>query len=205
MGTAKLSLVLPHVVKGKSGLPMRAVPGSNTVHRNPQYINPSPQPSSSLYAGNVLNIYVDGSFLSERRRIGSRSSALPRPDEPGGGRIGNHQPTALRGLTKFLIVVIEYDGNGNNLLAIGDIEASGQVITGTGRRLSSVTMQMNAQYIGITDDQAQTEFDLLQSGTFTSFTCPNSGQKFGLFTADAEGVISFRSSATAVRMLRLRS
>jgi hypothetical protein len=48
-------------------------------------------------------------------------------------------------------------------------------------------MQMNAAYIGITD-LLQTQFALLQGGSFGAFSCPALGQKFALFPADAEGV-----------------
>jgi hypothetical protein len=182
VGRANVNLVLPHVVSGKSGMALRALPAKTA--RNPQYINPSPAPSGNVYAGNVLNIYVDGSLIPNIDGSDpdlQHSLVLVNPAADGTQAVN----LPLFSSTNNSVVVIEYDMNGSNLLAIGDNEVGGISV---GQSLNiSLTMQMNAVSIGIID-VAQTAPALMQGGQYDAFACPNVGQRFGLFTADAEGV-----------------
>jgi hypothetical protein len=185
IGTSKLVLVFPKTVTGKSGKALRAVPAA--ANRSPQYINPSPAPSSQIYAGNVLDIYVDGTLVPNidgSEPTMQHSLVLVSPATDGTQTV----TLPIYSTNHDSVVVVERDYNGSASLAIGDAEASGQISPGGSVNLT-LTMQMNAVSIGLVQFPGLNGAALLDGSNYLGYTCPNVGQQFGLFTADAEGVL----------------
>ena len=152
----------------------RALPRG--VARSPKYINPSPAPSVGICQTPVLDIYVDGVWQPAIDGLGEQPDSLCVQATADGTQTVN---IPLYSTNSNQIVVVEWDAYLLNVLAIGEADYG---TFGAGSTINvSLTMQMNAYYIGITD--LGFNYPAIMSGTY-GLPCPPTAQ-FGVFTADA--------------------
>lgn len=173
VGTATLTLSLPHVLVGKNGKAVRVAPSGSG--RRPKYVNPVA--GGGVCSGNVLDIYVDGSLVPALDGGPEAPDSLcVNPASSDGTQTAN---VPLFSTGSNLIVAVEWDPTISNVLAIGEYNG-GQFSPGSGQTLT-LTMQMNVYWIGITD-LAFNNPQLMQGGTY-SFCAP----QVGVYSADWEG------------------
>ena len=187
VGSALLTLALPHVLAGANAKAIRVAPSA--TNRNPQYVNPSPAPASSLapYPGNVLDIYVDGTLIPNLdSNFPGNNHTMVVVNTPDGTQTSFSVP--LFSTSHNDIVALEWDYTGNtSMLALGEYNVP--PFTAGSTVNASLTMQMNAKYLGLVDFPAESSPVLMQSGVWYSLACiGGTSSQFGVFTADAEGV-----------------
>jgi hypothetical protein len=199
IGSAKLSLVLPHVVTGRNGQALharnvgttgfrhRTPVASATSRRAPKYINPG---CTGECNQNILDIYVDGTLLTNLdQNVGNSDSMYVNGSSPDGTQAVT---VPIFSTDDNDIVVVEYDsygGSGGDIIALGETWI-GQFTAGTSVN-ATLTMQMNAYYVGILDMYNQSNPATLQGQQYLGLggTCGAGAQQsqFGLFTADGTG------------------
>lgn len=187
VGTAHLTLALPQVLKGTNAEAIKGV--KSGTDRHVQYINPSPNPAptNGAYGGNVLDIYVDGTLqpnIDGSDPDNLHSMVVGNPNGDGTQNV----IVPLYSTSSNTIVAVEYDSTDNSLLAIGEANNGG---FSAGNTVSvTLTMQMNAQSLGVVDLPNESNPALMNGGTYSGgFPCTaNTTSAFGVYTADAEGV-----------------
>ena len=142
VGTTSITLKLPAIFKSKNGKAVSALHVTRTASgstRKPAYVNPT--------SGYVIDIWVNGTLASNLDGQAGSDSLLIQSTLSGVQAIGN-VPLYSTGIN--YIDVFEYDGtygNDRDLLAFGET-TDGPFTAGTAQS-ASVTLQMNAQYIGV--------------------------------------------------------
>jgi hypothetical protein len=191
VGTATLVLKLPKVLTAKNGKTV-AAKGANARHA--QYVdpNPAPSPSSSpvpTAPTNLIDIYVDNTLVPN---IDTLAGAYGASVEVTTVNTDATQTIVLPlySMSNNVIVAAEFDGTHTNLLAIGEANV-GTFIAGSANNIS-LTMQMNAQTLGIVDQPAEsapTAMNTANNG-FGLFIFPcsyGSTAQVGVYTVDLNG------------------
>lgn len=179
VGTLQLTLTLPHVFTGTN------VQALGARRRGPAYINPIAQCEGCL---NVLDIYVDGSLIANLDgEIGPDHSLYVQNTNDGTQNVS----LPLFSTSTNDIVVVEYNSYISNVLAMGETQAGG-FPPGTGVN-ATITLLMNAAYVGILDIHNQQDPEVMSGQTYFGLegSCgsPNQGllSQFGLYAADVLG------------------
>ena len=172
-GTANLTLALPRVLKTSSGKLVQARAGTG---RGTQYVNPT--------AGNLLDIYVDGSLIPNIDGMTNPAHSLTIVTTSTGS-----QSTAvpLFASAQNEIVALEWDSTGTQMLALGE---ANQAISLAGATTNgALTMNMNVTGLGIVDFPNENSPSPLNGGSWTGLACPNAptSSEFGIYTADLSG------------------
>jgi hypothetical protein len=188
-GTAHLALTLPHVFTGRNAQAVRATKGlkpaaTQRVHaaagRSPTYVNPT-----CGECDNVIDLFVDGSLLTNLDGCAGSGDSVCVNTSSADGTQSINVPLFSSGTND--VVAVEWGPNG--LLAIGETWI-GSFTPGTAVN-ASLTMLMNAEYIGILDLYNQADAEVLTGQTYDGLggSCGQSQQQaqFGLYTADASG------------------
>lgn len=162
IGTAKLTLALPKVIRatrnGKS-VAVRAIPKGTKrslpsgTARSPRFVDPSPNPGSGPCGGsgdNYIDIYVvsygSATLLTDLDNQGETNDSVCV------GPTGDSTQTVnipIYSSNQNQIVAVEWDATGAYVLAVGETDF-GSFYSGSTYSLS-LTMDMNAAYVGITD------------------------------------------------------
>ncbi len=162
IGSVKVALALPKILTGSTAQAIRAhLPASSTagnarrgassavrsthtaaLRKIPQFVDPG---CGSCYY-NVLDIYVDGTLIPNLDgQVGNGDSmyVVPTPD----GTQNLNLPVFSNNQND--VVVVEWDGNWNYVLAMGETYF-GNFTPGTTQNIS-LTMLQNTAYVGIVD------------------------------------------------------
>ncbi len=187
-GTAKLTLALPKALRGSTTANVvRAIPHGKattaSTGRHAQFVDPSPAPGVGVCQGNVIDIYVDGSLIPAIDGQGEQPDSLCVQSSIDGTQTVN---VPLFSSSNNEVVVVEWDPYVSSILALGETNY-GNFSPGSAVNLT-VTMQENAQYIGVTDLSFNGP-QLMTGGTWYDLvgSCPGTSQ-FTAFTADFNGV-----------------
>lgn len=191
VATASVTLKLPQGLLANNASTTTA----SAAQRSPKYVNP--------VNGNYIDIYVDGTLLTNLDGSGACDS-LSVASANASGTLNASLPLYYAGGTTNTVVAIEYENQASycndhyrTLLAVGEINPSA-VSPGSSNPLT-LTMQMNAAYVGIVDLPNLTNPELTYnferiaySGAYPggSFYCggkPNPNDGFALYPADNEG------------------
>jgi len=183
VGSAHLTLVLPQIVHATSGQAVRALLPPASSKRHGLFVDPSPAPGVGPCQANVLDIYVDGSLepaLDNGEEAPDSWCVVSTPDGTQNVNIPLYS-TALN-----QVVVVEWDPTVSNILAIGEANQGG-FSPGSSNIPLTVTLQMNAENIGITNLSFSNP-EVMYGQTYTLGSCalPNS-TPFGVYEADWEG------------------
>jgi hypothetical protein len=171
VGTATLTLAFPNVVTAAS------------VSRSPQYVNPIVDIGGPCPNHNLLDIYVDGTLQP------ALDNGPEAPHSLCVTATSNGTQTAtlpLYSSNSNQIVAVEWDSSDTNVLALGEQD---QGLFSPGTPVSvSLTMLMNAQFIGITNlTFSDSQKMIAQAYGHTDFACPGSAAQVGLYPTDALG------------------
>jgi hypothetical protein len=191
VGTATLVLKLPQVLRAKNG---KTVTAKAANGRHAQFVDPAPAPTASgvpTAPTNLIDIYVDNTLVPN---IDGNAGAYGASVEVTTANADGTQTIVLPiySTSNNVIVAAEYDGTHNNLLAIGESNL-GTFTAGTTNNIS-LTMQMNAQTLGIVDqpdELAPTAMNTANNGFgLTIFPCAalqGSIVQVGVYTVDFNG------------------
>lgn len=201
VGTGKLTLSLPKVVTAKRdgktvavrAIPhgtQRALPKGKT--RSPLFVDPSPNPGNGpctgLAAGdNYIDLYDNGTLLTNLDGYAGASDSLCVQQTADSTQTVS---VPLYSGSSNEIVAVEWDATGTYVLALGESD-NGSISAGSTNTLNTLTMLMNASYIGITDlafSEPVLAFDDPSYGSGL-FYCSGTGStaQFGLYETDALG------------------
>jgi hypothetical protein len=176
-GTARVALILPAAFTGKNAKAIRARAGAG--RKSPAYVNPQ--------SGTVLDIFVDGSLLSDLdNSVGAQDSLYVA---------ASSDSTQVLTLPVFStsnndVVVVEWDSTAHNsMLSVGEAWvgsfASGQAVNVT------ISMLMNTRALGILDVYHQADPEVMSGQTYyglnQSCGAPAAQAQFGIWEADAIG------------------
>jgi len=176
VGTATLTIELPTVLTAATPAPGSAA--AATKRRSPAYVNPS--------TTSVLDIYVDGHLIPNIDGLAGSNDSVKIVATSNGVQT-THVP--LYSTNSNLIVVLQWDSaSHNSMLAIGEYDAfpftAGTTVNAT------VSMQMNAKYLGVVDVPNESSPTLMDYVTWSELLCdpgnPSSVQ-FGVYPTDALG------------------
>lgn len=164
IGTAKLTLALPKVItatrNGKS-VAVRAIPKGTKrtlpsgTARSPKFVDPSPNPGFGPCTGgsagdNYLDIYVvsygSATLLTDLDNQGEADDSLCVAQTADSTQTVS---IPIYSASQNQIVAVEWDATGAYVLAVGETDF-GSFFAGSTYSLS-LTMDMNAAYVGITD------------------------------------------------------
>lgn len=200
VGTAKLTLALPKVItatRNGKAVAVRAVPKGaqralpRGTARSPRFVDPSPNPGYGPCTGgsagdNYLDIYVvsygSATLLTDLDNQGEVDDSLCVQQTSDSTQSVN---IPLYSTEQNEIVAVEWDATGDYVLAIGEADygsfSPGYTISAT------LTMQMNAYSVGITDLGFE-DPTLMYGGSFAGVgaSCPGNSQ-VAIYETDGVG------------------
>lgn len=195
VGSARYTLKLPNALQAR-GASVHARNAAAVAGRLPKYVNPGVGNNVGL---NILDVYVDNTLIANTDgNFPNNDHTTLVQNNSGDGTLNGTIP--LYSTTNNTIVAVEWDPSDTDILAIGEYNA-GAISPGTTTNVS-LTMQMQAYYVGIVDLPNLDDPEILlgqnyyasYSGTPNNanddpqFICyyPPSSNAFALYTADAE-------------------
>ena len=195
VGSARFVIKLPAALQAR-GASVHARNAVAAAGRLPKYVNPG---VGNNAGANILDVYVDSTLIPNTDgNFPSNDHTTLVQNNNGDGTLSGTIP--LYSTSNNTIVAIEWDTTDSYILAIGEYNA-GAITAGTTTNVS-LTMQMQAYYVGIVDLPNLDDPEILlgqnyyasYSGTPNNtnydgqYYCYNSPSSngFALYTADAE-------------------
>jgi hypothetical protein len=199
VGTARLVLALPQIVTAQNAPASQAARAfrspnalrkiAGLTRRTPAFVDPGYNCKGYSICQNKIDIIVDGELIPNLDGCAPNDTICVSPDTSNGTQ---NLQIPLYATNYDDIVVEEFDPCGNNcgdLIAMGGTWVQG-FQPGTAVN-ATVTLQMNAAYIGILNFYNQNHPELMTGQNYYGLinTCgaPSIQAQFGLYTADGDG------------------
>lgn len=195
VGTARITLKLPQALRAK-GAAVHARNAAAVAKRMPKFVDPG---DGTVNSGDVLDIYVDNTLIANMDgNFPNNDHSIVVTNPNGDGTLAETLP--LYSTNNNTIVAVEWNNSGAvYIMAIGETN-QGAITAGSTTNVS-LTMQMQAYYVGIVDLPNFNDPEILlgqnyyasASGTPNNAngdgqwacTNPAAANAFGLYTADA--------------------